>query len=101
MMLLKRLFGLPPNPLALKQRHDVPGLLAALEHQFPWIRRDAARMLGQMQEHQGKGPLTAALNDHDAEVRHAAQDALALLDAPIAPQAPTSTRQDAYAEPPH
>jgi hypothetical protein len=46
MLWVKRLFGLPPNPLQLKQHHDVPGLIAALGHPFPWIRRDAAQMLG-------------------------------------------------------
>ncbi len=82
MMLLKRLFGLPPNTLELKQRHNVPGLIAALGHRFPWIRRDAAQILGQMQEPQARAPLTAALNDHDPEVRHAAQQALDQLNAP-------------------
>lgn len=82
MMVLNRLFGLPPNPLALKQRHDVPGLIAALGHQFPWIRRDAALMLGHMRDPQVRGPLAATLNDRDPEVRHAAQNSLNNLNAP-------------------
>lgn len=60
----------------LKQHHDVPGLIAALGHPFPWIRRDAAQMLGQIKELRVRTPLTAALTDRDSEVRHAAQDAL-------------------------
>ncbi|HEY0739133.1 MAG TPA: HEAT repeat domain-containing protein [Herpetosiphonaceae bacterium] len=85
MFLLKRLFALPPDTFELKQRHDVPGLIAALGHRFPWIRRDAAQILGQMQEPQVRAPLTAALNDRDSEVRHAVQDALDTLNAPAPP----------------
>lgn len=85
MMLLKRLFALPPDTFELKQRHDIPGLIAALGHRFPWIRRDAAELLGQMQEPQVRAPLTAALNDSDSEVRHAAQAALDNLNATARP----------------
>ncbi len=86
MLWVKRLFGLPPNPIQLKQHHDVPGLIAALGHPFPWIRRDAAQMLGHIKESRVRAPLTAALNDRDSEVRHAVQDALDKLNAPAAPQ---------------
>jgi HEAT repeat protein len=86
MLWVKRLFGLPPNPLQLKQQHDVPGLIAALEHPFPWIRRDAAQMLGHIKESRVRAPLTAALNDRDSDVRRAVQDALDQLNVPAAPQ---------------
>jgi|GEM_PF-3814303 len=86
MLWIKRLFGLPPNPLQLKQHHDIPGLIAALGHPLPWIRRDAAQMLGHIKESRVRAPLRAALNDHDSEVRRAVQDALDKLYAPAAPQ---------------
>lgn len=86
MLWVKRLFGLPPNPIQLKQQHDVPGLIAALGHPFPWIRRDAAQMLGQIPESRVRAPLTAALNDRDSEVRHAVQAALDTLNGPVATQ---------------
>ncbi len=79
MLLLKRLFGGPPNTFELWERHDVAGLLAALGHTLPWVRRNAAEALGTMQAPQARGPLTAALNDSDEEVRQAAQDALETL----------------------
>ncbi len=76
---IKRLFRAPPNTFALRQRHDTAGLLAALGHELAWVRRDAAQSLGQLQEAQFRGPLTLALQDSDAEVREAAQVALAQL----------------------
>lgn len=76
---IKRLFRAPPNTFALMQRHDTAGLVAALGHDLAWVRRDAAQSLGQLHDAQFRGPLTAALQDSDAEVRDAAQTALALL----------------------
>ncbi len=77
MDLLKRLFGGPPQPFDLMQRHDVAGLIAALGHSLPWVRRDAALALGQLQDPQARTALTAVLHDPDGEVHHAAQAALA------------------------
>lgn len=79
MSFLKRLLGGPPNTFELMQQHDINGLLAALGDTLPWVRRDAAQSLGNLGEPQFREPLTAALNDNDAEVRHAAQDAIAKL----------------------
>jgi HEAT repeat protein len=81
MLYVKRLFAGPPNTLELRQRHDVAGLLAALDHKLAWVRRDAAETLGQMQEPRARVPLTTALQDRDADVRHAAQGALDTLNA--------------------
>ena len=84
MLYLKRLFAGPPNTRDLRQRQDVAGLLAALDHKLAWVRRDAAETLGRMQEPQARAPLSAALQDRDAEVRHAAQVALTQLNAAAA-----------------
>ena len=79
MDLLKRLFGGPPQPFELMQRQDVAGLISALDHPLPWVRRDAAVALGQLQDPQARTALTAVLHDPDGEVHHAAQAALAQL----------------------
>ncbi len=86
MLYLKRLFAGPPNTLELMQRHDIAGLLAALDHTLAWVRRDAAATLGRMQEPRARAPLTTALQDRDAEVRHAAQAALDTLNTRFATQ---------------
>jgi HEAT repeat protein len=78
----KRLFGGPPNTYDLGQRQDTVGLLAALGHKLAWVRRDAAETLGTLNVEAARGPLTAALNDNDAEVRAAAHTALAQLNDP-------------------
>ncbi len=76
---LKRLFWAPPDTFALRQRGDTAGLLAALNHELAWVRRDAAESVGRLQDAQFREPLTTALQDSDAEVRGAAQAALAQL----------------------
>ncbi len=86
MQYLKRLFAGPPNTRDLQQQHDVAGLLAALDHKLAWVRRDAAETLGTMQEPRARAPLTTALEDRDAEVRHAAQAALDTLNTRFATQ---------------
>ncbi len=83
MRTFNRLFGGPPNTYELGQRQDIVGLLAALSHRLPWVRRNAAETLGTLKVEAARGPLTAALHDSDAEVRAAAHTALAQLnDAP-------------------
>ncbi len=84
MLYLKRLFAGPPNTLELMQRHDIAGLLAALDHTLAWVRRDAAATLGTM--HEPRARLTTALQDRDAEVRHAAQASLDTLNTRFATQ---------------
>ncbi len=79
MRTLNRLFGGPPNTYELGQRRDIRGLLAALGHTLPWVRRNAAETLGTLQVEAARDPLTAALDDSDEEVRAAAQTALAQL----------------------
>ena len=79
MRTFKRLFGGPPNTYDLGQRQDIGGLLAALGHSLPWVRRNAAETLGTLKVEAARGPLTTALRDHDAEVRAAAQTAIAQL----------------------
>ncbi len=91
MLYLKRLFAGPPNTLELMQRHDLAGLLAALDHPLAWVRRDAAATLGRMQEPRARAPLTTALQDRDAEVRHAAHVALTQLNAAAAASPPART----------
>ncbi len=86
MLYLKRLFAGPPNTRDLRQQQDIAGLLAALDHKLAWVRRDAAETLGTMQEPRACAPLTAALQDRDAEVRHAAQAALDTLNTRFATQ---------------
>ena len=76
MRFFTRLFGGPPEPFQLMERHDVAGIIAALGHTLPSVRRDAAHALGQLQDPHGRAPLTAALNDRDADVRAAVQAAL-------------------------
>ncbi len=79
MDLLKRLFGDPSNTLELWQRGDMDGLITALSHPFPWVRRDAAQALGALRNPKSRGALTAALDDRDGAARQAAHDALAQL----------------------
>ncbi len=86
MLYLKRLFAGPPNTRDLRQRQDVAGLLAALDHTLAWVRRDAAETLGMMQEPRARASLTTALEDRDAEVRHAAHVALDTLNTRFATQ---------------
>ena len=76
MHFFKRLFGGPPYPFQLMERHDVAGIITALGHTLSWVRRDAADALGQLQDPHGRAPLTVALHDRDADVRAAAQAAL-------------------------
>ncbi len=73
MKLLHWLFGEPPDTFALQQQGDRAGLIAALGHTLPWVRRDAAQALGEMRDPQAR----AALHDPDRDARHAAQEALA------------------------
>ena len=82
MKLLHWLFGEPPDTFALQQQGDRAGLIAALSHAFPWVRRDAAQALGELRDPHARAMLSAALNDSDAEVRHAAHDALAQFNDP-------------------
>ncbi len=91
MLYLKRLFAGPPNTRDLRQRQDVAGLLAALDHKLAWVRRDAAETLGMMQEPRARASLTTALEDRDTEVRHAAQVALTQLNAADAASPPART----------
>lgn len=77
---LDRLFHLPPNVDELVRQHDVNGLIAALGHKLPWIRRAAAQRLGQLKDPQFFAMLSDALNDSDAEVRKAARVALVGVD---------------------
>ena len=87
MRTFNRLFGGPPNTYELGQRQDISGLLAALSHRLPWVRRNAAETLGTLKVEAARGPLTTALNDHDAEVRAAAHTAIIQLnDAPVGAQ---------------
>ena len=86
MLYLKRLFAGPPNTRDLRQQQDIAGLLAALDHTLAWVRRDAAETLGTMQEPRARAPLTAALEDRDAEVCQAAQAALDTLNTRFATQ---------------
>jgi HEAT repeat protein len=79
MKLLHWLFGEPPDTFALQQQGDRAGLIAALGHTFPWVRRDAAQALGELRDPHARAMLRAALNDSDAEVRHAAHTALETL----------------------
>ena len=79
MRTFKRLFGGPPNTYDLGQRQNIVGLLAALGHGLPWVRRNAAETLGMLKVEAARGPLTAALHDRDAEVRAAAQTAIGQL----------------------
>ncbi len=79
MTLLHWLFGEPPDTFALQQQGDRAGLIAALGHTFPWVRRDAAQALGEMRDPHARAALTAALNDPDRDARRAAQEALAQL----------------------
>ena len=79
MFQITRMFKAPPDTFALLQRNDRAGILRALQHNLAWVRRDAAQSLGQLHDPQFRVPLTAALNDADAEVRDAAQSALAQL----------------------
>ncbi len=74
-----RLFRSPPDTFAMLQRHDTAGLQAALGHELAWVRRNAAESMGLLSDPQFRGELTAALQDSDAEVRAAAQAALAQL----------------------
>lgn len=91
MQYLSRRFAGPPNTRDLRQQHDVAGLLAALEHTLGWVRRDAAETLGMMHVLRARAPLTTVLQDRDAEVRHAAQVALTLLNTPDAAPPPVRT----------
>jgi HEAT repeat protein len=91
MLYLKRLFAGPPNTRDLRQQHDVAGLLAARAHNRAWVRRDAAAPRGRMQEPRARAPLTTALEDRDAEVRHAAQAAPPHLNASDAASPPART----------
>ena len=82
MKLLHWLFGEPPDTFALQQQGDRAGLITALGHSFPWVRRDAAQALGEMRDPHARAALTAALNDPDGEARRAAHDALAQFNNP-------------------
>ncbi len=82
MKLLHWLFGEPPDTFVLQQQDDRAGLIAALSHAFPWVRRDAAQALGELRDPHARAALTAALNDPDEDARRAAHAALAQFNAP-------------------
>jgi HEAT repeat protein len=70
------LFNVPPNTWQLLRRKDEAGLVAALGHSLPWVRRNAAENLGTLRLPQSATALTLALDDPDQEVRYAARAAL-------------------------
>jgi HEAT repeat protein len=73
------LFNDPPDTYELMRQQDVDSVIAALNHSLSWVRRDAVLTLGATNDRQYQALLTTALNDPDADVRQAAQAALATL----------------------
>ena len=68
-----------PDVSGLRARRDVDGLIEALRHSNPSIRRAAAEALGELGDVRAKVPLHTALEDDDPTVRVAAQAALGRL----------------------
>jgi hypothetical protein len=68
-----------PDVSKLRERGDVSGLVKALLHKSPEIRRHAARVLGPLEDPGAVEPLIAALVDEDDTVRYAAAEALGRL----------------------
>lgn len=57
----------------------VESLLALLQHEDPWVRKNAAEALGKMRDARAVEPLIVALRDKESYVRTAAVMALGLL----------------------
>jgi len=73
------LFG-PPNIEKLKQKHDFKGLIKALEFQKDYyIRRTAAKALGDLGDSCAVEPLLLVMRDREERVRQAAAEALGKL----------------------
>jgi hypothetical protein len=60
----------------LKQRHDIPGLAAALKHRDVEMRYRAAIALGELGSAEAVAPLATALSDENSGVRWEAAEAL-------------------------
>jgi HEAT repeat protein len=71
------LFGFgKPNVKELEQKHDIDGLIKALENKSLEVRYDAVQALGRIGDARAVTPLCAALKDPYIEVRMAAADVL-------------------------
>ena len=71
------LIGGPPDIKKLKTKHNVKGLIKAMDYRKdPQIRRAAAQALGQIRDPQALVPLVDALKDENVAVRQAAAWAL-------------------------
>jgi HEAT repeat protein len=77
MSILTVLFS--PNIKRMKERHDVKGLIKALQHKDYYFRMEAAEALGQLKDACAVEPLIAALKDEEHLVRTSAADALGNL----------------------
>lgn len=76
------LFG-PPDVEKMKARRDVKGLTNALGYQKDkYVRKAAARALGEIGDARAVEPLFAALKDSDIDVRINAAEALGKIGAP-------------------
>jgi HEAT repeat protein len=76
-MLLEKIFG--RNVETMRNRRDLPGLIAALSSQSPVVRRDAAVALGEVGDARAVEPLKTLLIDRSEDVRIAAARALGEL----------------------
>ena len=63
------MFFFKPNVEKLKEKRDVEGLVKALRHKDPSIRRKAARALGELKAKDALDALINALIDEDVAVR--------------------------------
>ncbi len=71
--------GSRPDVSKLRAARDVDGLIAALRHSDPRVRREAAQALGELGDERARKPLSIALDDNDHAVRAAAADAVGKL----------------------
>lgn len=58
-----------PNVKKLKEKGDVKGLIKALRHKDPSIRKDAAKALGDLKANEAVEELIDALKDSNTDVR--------------------------------
>jgi HEAT repeat protein len=73
------MFFFKPNVEKMEKKRNVEGLIKALEHKDPNVRKAAAKALGRIGDKRAVEPLIKALSDSDWEVRAAAAKALGKL----------------------